>query len=1379
MSVAAIEDEVAARCEAGRICALQGRPEEAAREYERALALDPGCLAALYNRAALLLQMNRAAESLAALDSLLARGPAPAAVHLARGNALAALERHEAALAAFEEAVRLDPRQPLSHCNRGNTLLALGKPQEALGSLERALALAPGDALAHYNHGNALLALRRYSEAAASFEHAARANPRFALAWYNRGSALLELRRYADAGASFDRALQLDERQPQVHNNRGVALLALKRPAEAAPAFERALELRPGYLGALENLGTAQLDQQRFEEAARTFARLLAAAPEQPYAVGNMLHALACSCDWGEQYRALRARVAASVERGLRAQAPWAFLSTSDSRAAQLRCARICNADKFPAASEPLREGRAYAHDRIRVAYLSADLHAHATAYLMAELFERHDRQRFEWTAVSFGPDDGSPMRRRLERAFDHFLDVRHLGDADIARLLAEREIDIAVDLKGYTADCRMSILAHRPAPVQVSYLGYPGTAGAPYIDYLIADRHVIPPEHFPDYSERVVHLPACYQPNGSGRPLPQATPTRGELSLPERGFVYCCFNACGKITPEVFAIWMRLLGAVPASVLWLLAENEAARRNLRTEAARGGVDPSRLVFAERLPLPEHLARYRAADLFLDTLPCNAHTTASDALWAGVPVLTCQGATFAGRVAASLLHAAGLPELVTRNLQEYEALAIALAGDRKRLSALRARLAANRGTCPLFDVDGHRRDLEAGYERMWQRAQSRLPPLHFAVAAPAPRAQAARPDPALARVHGNRGRELLALARPEEALASLDQALALAPGDIVVSYNRGNALLALGRRSEAVAAFEQAARSSPRLAPAWYNLGTTLLDLRRHEEAVASFDRALALDPAMAAAHNNRAAALLVLGRTAEAVAGLERTLQLRPDHAGALENLGSALMELRRLDEAMATFRKLLAVAPDRPDGVGRLLEPLIRCCAWSDEYFSLRARVAELAARGLPAQVPYPFLSTCDSPAAHLSCARRCATDKYPPAAEPLWRGGGYAHSRIRVAYVSADLREHAMAYLLAELFERHDRQRFEWTAVSVGPDDGSPMRRRLERAFDQFIDARDLDDGALAKLLAAREIDIAVDLNGYTARHRLGAFAHRPAPVQVNYLGYTGTLGAPYMDYIVADPVVIPREHFQYYTEKVVHLPGCFQPNGSGRPPAAAAPPRAQLGLPERAFVFCCFNAIYKIAPEIFDVWMRLLRAVPGSVLWLLDDNRFATANLRGQSARLGIDPARLVFAPRAPLAEHLARQRAADLFVDTLPYNAHTTASDALWAGVPVLTCQGQTFAARVAASLLRALGMPELITANLLEYEQLALALARDPARLAVLRARLAGKRDTAPLFDSGRHARGLEAAYALMWQRAQSRLPPVPFAVPDRPSADT
>jgi predicted O-linked N-acetylglucosamine transferase (SPINDLY family) len=372
------------------------------------------------------------------------------------------------------------------------------------------------------------------------------------------------------------------------------------------------------------------------------------------------------------------------------------------------------------------------------VAYLSADYHSHATAYLAAGLFEAHDQSRFEAIAISFGPDDSSEMRQRLTRAFDRFIDVRDKSDHAVAALLREMEIDIAVDLKGFTQDARPGILAHRPAPVRVNYLGHPGTMGARYIDYLIADRRIVPEGHERHYAEKIVCLPDSYQANDRKRRIAERMPARVDEGLPDTGFVFCSFNGSFKITPEVFDIWVRLLKAADGSVLWLLDDNAAAVRNLKREAEARGVSAQRLVFAPRRPLDEHLARHRLADLFLDTLPCNAHTTASDALWAGLPLLTCAGNTFAGRVAASLLFAVGLPELITDSLPSYEALAMNLARDPAALAALKAKLVAQRNTAPLFDTERFARHLESAYVTMWERAQRRMPAESFSVAAAQP-----------------------------------------------------------------------------------------------------------------------------------------------------------------------------------------------------------------------------------------------------------------------------------------------------------------------------------------------------------------------------------------------------------------------------------------------------------------------------------------------------------------------------------------------------------------------------------------------------------------------------------------------------------------
>jgi predicted O-linked N-acetylglucosamine transferase (SPINDLY family) len=356
----------------------------------------------------------------------------------------------------------------------------------------------------------------------------------------------------------------------------------------------------------------------------------------------------------------------------------------------------------------------------------------------MAELFERHDRNKFEILGISSGPDRRSEMRSRLIAAFDRFVDVRRLSDADVARLLREAEADIAVDLKGFTQNCRPSILAHRPAPIQVNYLGYPGTMGAEYIDYIVADEFVIPRDHQIHYSEKVVYLPDCYQVNDRKRKIAERPPARAEVGLPEHGFVFCCFNNNFKMTPRIFDIWMRLLQRVDQSVLWLLQGSTAAESNLRREAQVRGINPSRLIFAPRMKLQQHLARHRLADLFLDTLPYNAHTTASDALWTGLPVVTCAGTTFAGRVAGSLLQAVGLPELVTNALEDYEALALRLATQQGLLQEIKGKLAKNRLTTPLFDTGRFCGHIEAAYTAMWDIHQRGEPPKAFMVPLPDP-----------------------------------------------------------------------------------------------------------------------------------------------------------------------------------------------------------------------------------------------------------------------------------------------------------------------------------------------------------------------------------------------------------------------------------------------------------------------------------------------------------------------------------------------------------------------------------------------------------------------------------------------------------------
>lgn len=703
------------------------RLDEALLNYNKAVALEPGYAEAHSNRANALKDLKRFDEALASYDKALALNPGIPVAHYNRGNALSDLKRLDEAVASYDRALVLNPDYAEAHYNRGNALLGLKRPDEALASYDRALALHPGYADAYYNRGNALLELTRPDDALASYDRALALKPDDAKTCYNRGNALLALHRPGEALASYDRALALRPDYAEAYNNRGNALNEFKRLDEALASYDKALAFDPGIAEAHNNRGNSLVDLKRPDEALAAYEKALALKPDYEFLSGTLLHTRMKLCDWQGLAESLDT-FEADIRSGKKITTPFPTLSLIDSPELHKLVSRIYVDAKYPASEALGSISKRAGAGKIRLAYYSADFHNHATTYLMAELLEAHDAEKFELYGFSFGPNIQDEMRKRVASAFDEFIDVRDKSDHEIARYSRELGIDIAVDLKGFTTDARPGIFAERCALVQVSYLGYPGTMGAEYMDYVVADTTVIPRDRQADFTEKVVYLPHSYQVNDSTRKISGRVFTRQEFGLPESGVVFCCFNNSYKILPATFDGWMRILKAVEGSVLWLLEDNPTGAKNLRREAEARGVAGSRLVFSNRMPLDEHLARQRLADLFIDTLPCNAHTTASDALWAGLPVLTCMGKSFAGRVAASLLNAMELPELVTQTQAEYEARAVELATDAGKLRDIKLKLEKNRLTTPLFDAGLFARNLEAAYEAMYARNQSGLPP---------------------------------------------------------------------------------------------------------------------------------------------------------------------------------------------------------------------------------------------------------------------------------------------------------------------------------------------------------------------------------------------------------------------------------------------------------------------------------------------------------------------------------------------------------------------------------------------------------------------------------------------------------------------------
>lgn len=648
--------------------------------------------------------------------------------------ALACQQRGDLAQAEdrYRKALDLAPNRPSVMVNLAAVLLEMGKHQEAKSISESLLAIEPENPAALLNLGNSQLKTGSAEEALVSLDKALMIRPDYVEALVSRASALSDLERFDEALASCEKALGLKPACVEALVAQGVAMRRLGRYEEALGRVDAALSAEPGYAQALCSRGSILADLGRHEAAAASYEKALASGLDLDYALGALVHSRMHCCDW----RSLGVdaeRAVAGMRAAKRTIDPFFCLSVSDSAKDQLLCSQIWVRDRFPARPESAWRGTRYRHDRIRLAYLSSDLGNHPVSLLMAGVFELHDRAKFETTAISFGGDDADEMRPRLKGAFERFVDARPKNDREVAGLMRELEIDIAVDLNGFTKGARTSVFARRAAPIQVNYLGYPGTLGAPYYDYILADRFAIPEDCFEFYSENVVRLPDCFQANDSRRRAADRTPSRSEMGLPERGFVFCCANNSYKITPAMFDVWMRILRGVPESCLWLVSGQPCVASNLRKEAGARGVAQERIVFAEPAPYAQYLSRYRIADLFLDTLPFNGGTTASDALWAGLPVLTCSGKAFAARMAGSLLSTLGLRELIAGSLEDYEALAVRLARDPERLAGLKHALASACDTSALFDTDRFRRNLEKAYTTMWRRYQDGAPPASFDV----------------------------------------------------------------------------------------------------------------------------------------------------------------------------------------------------------------------------------------------------------------------------------------------------------------------------------------------------------------------------------------------------------------------------------------------------------------------------------------------------------------------------------------------------------------------------------------------------------------------------------------------------------------------
>jgi len=704
----------------GRLLQASKRLGEALICFDRAATIRPNSAEVLNDRGAILNAMGRPKEALLSFDRALTVMPHSAVILYNRGNALRALDRETEAIANYDRALKVDPRLLQAWNNHGAALHKLNRYGEAVASFDRAIAIHSGVAEFWHNRGNALSQMGRQEEALQSYDQALALADDLADAWDNRGVLLREMKRHADALASHDRAVAIKPDQRLFWTNRGIVLRELKRISEALESLTKALEIDPNHAETLSMRGMLSwIEARDYDSAVRDLERAVHLDPDCTYAAGWLLLVKQYGGDWAD-YDANVTLINVGVKAGKTVVDPFVYQAVSHSPADLMESSMI-HAQRFPK-TPAIVQRPARASGKIRLGYVSGEFREQATAHLMAGVYEHHDKEKFEIVAFDNGFDDQSPIRKRLIAAFDKFVSIAGLSDGAAARAVASENIDILINLNGYFGEYRMGVFAQRPAPIQVNYLGFPATLGATYIDYILADAVVIPAEERRFYSEKVLYLPHTYQANDSRRPLVENVPDRMESELPPNSFVFCNFNAAYKLTPATFSSWMRIVKQVPDSILWLLEGHHRFSVNLRKEAESRGVSGDRIIMAPFLPLAAHIARLSLADLVLDSLPYNAHTTAADALWAGVPVITQIGTTFPGRVGASILGAINLPELVTNTQADFESTAIRLAMNKPLLQSLRQKLADNRTTAPLFNTASFTKHIETAYQTMFENS---------------------------------------------------------------------------------------------------------------------------------------------------------------------------------------------------------------------------------------------------------------------------------------------------------------------------------------------------------------------------------------------------------------------------------------------------------------------------------------------------------------------------------------------------------------------------------------------------------------------------------------------------------------------------------
>jgi predicted O-linked N-acetylglucosamine transferase (SPINDLY family) len=1352
--------------------------------------------------------------------------------------------------------------------------------------VRQALDIDPNYAYAYNHLGLILEGLGRDKEALAAYEQAIQLNSSQEELHINLVNLLKKHFSQNEIIAAFNRYLELIPKSAQGHYLYGCYLRSLDKDQDALIHLKKAVELDPNKEEYANDLGSIYGDFEEHEKAVYCFRQALLVNPDFHAARSNLAFWQRMICDW-QGLSEVNQRIATETRRSLEngdvpLESPFVVLS----RNWQPENIYTINRAWSNHVSEKISESKPNFRypsksDCLVIGYLANNFHNHPLTHLLLGILRCHDREKFQINIYSYGGENNSEYRKKVIELSDFFIDLSQETDFKASEKINQDGVQILIDLTGHLRKARLAISAYRPAPVQIRYMGFPGTTGSDFFDYLMADPIVAPPEQSTFYSEALVYLPGSYQINDNTQTMSHKGFNRYDCSLPSEGTVFCSFNTAYKITPEIFSCWMQILQQIPGSVLWLKDSGQAMRKNLQKEADKAGISPNRLIFAPPITRPVHLRRIQLADLVLDTFPVSGAASTSDALWAGVPVLTCSGESFPCCMSSSLLQAAGLSDLVVNNFDDYVDKAVAISQDKELLQEIRAKVRRARTKSLLFNTEAKTRAIEQAYQEMWARYCQGEAPCSFEVGSQKEFiedqaeinsrdksqeyfqravelhqqgdleqaktlyecALAHNPDHdqslhlsgLLAWQQGNieKGAELIryALAKnpanqeaagnlalieahrgqKQEALSIFRQALARGSAEtesfiklakvfniagqskeVQLAQNSVHALQVRdneacfeqalkwrkkGESGIAASLLQKALELEPCSARYLNAFGLILRDLGRQEEALKAFETALDYSPNYVEALNNTSLVFMDQNRASLALEFLDRAMEIASDNFEIQINRGHVLFEKGNMEEAWECFRH--ANTQGQTQSALPSLYYLSRLlCVWNDikniERKLQQQTRQELQAGYLPLEVPFISLIREEDLQTRLSLAKAWSQKIMPKDSLENTPPYGFVSQseKMTIGYLANNFHNHPLTHLLLGLLKHHNRERFKILLFSYGLNDGSEERKELITLCDEFVDLWNVhNDQTAAQEIMKRKVNILVDLVGHLQRNRLGISALRPAPIQVRYLGFPGTTGSDFFDYLLTDHRVTPPEVAHCYSEKFIYLPGSYQVNNNSRPDNKDLLLRKDYSLPIDSCVYCSFNTSYKLEPEMFAVWMAILQQVPGSILWLLNSGQKQCKNLQAEAESLGISSDRLIFAPRLPRHEHLARLAQADLALDTYRVNGAASTTDALLVGVPVLTCQGEDFTSRMSASLLQAAGLSDMITSDFETYKKMAVELGNNPEKRQDLRKSVQSAREKSSLFDTASKTRAIEQTYLEMWRRYQENLPVESFSV--------